>query len=532
MIYFYTIQVFQLLTVRGIIVSNVLVGAKWSFPGMNTGANNLFYTEGRYYYEITAICDNGSDPLPANADIIASTTSSALMIRRSKKIGGKDPNKLTAIFEVAVSGVDATATLDFSVKGITETGSLKINAMQVGAVPLALSQMSFSSTFVIDTAVPPTAYTSLFIQPRMSRTALMPNTIVLLQLYGAPSIDVRITEDKDNGTEFVPTGLNFYQVKTDALGVLTLRVYPKHGLVGDLGAYLCLGVAEKRAENDVFFICADLQEELQAPDILELHGDTLIPPPTADSQFSVNVPTYNLYQANDRVVIIATSLDDDDNPQKITVLDDQLLPSDPDRVLGHYGFKVDYSALSEEGDHLLSYYSIRQSGTGRASAPFFFKLKSVDPNKPDPFIDTKRTLGAPEVYDADGSPIPNDMRVYVNERRIGTTGLTIVFTLPQDTGLIGRELKATVYLNGERDGSWQALKFAKVFAGKDSITLTSAMVNGAGVNAAIPLDALRDFRSRDDIGKQGSIYVECYLDDKSKYSQFWGASLDTVAPGG
>ncbi|TDB52967.1 hypothetical protein [Photorhabdus luminescens] len=307
-----------------------------------------------------------------------------------------------------------------------------------------------------------------------------------------------------------------YYINTNSRGFVALKIYPRKIIQNngyEVKVFTELTGFTRDASSSILFITEHLEPMLSAPDILELDGDKLTPPPgNTSTAFNAIIPSYKNAKPKDKIFLMIREGDNEKQSgsaivNKIDQLDNPL-------------FLVPYASVPNIGDNELYYYVSDPIGNIVMSSSHYFNLTGSVPNEP-PQID--RTLTIARVFTHQGH-LELGLRGKISYLIIQGGGLDVHIAVGLETGIdVDDIINVSVYINGTMT--------EKLYSVMDTIepyTVTKEDVV-AGVSV-IPLgQGIFSYVDSYADGTPGTVYITYQVGNKN--SKVWSGLIDTVPPG-
>ncbi|KOY60684.1 hypothetical protein AM629_17975 [Photorhabdus heterorhabditis] len=327
--------------------------------------------------------------------------------------------------------------------------------------------------------------------------------------------------DKDRLTEEIfpithLEGSYRYYINTNSRGFVALKVFPRKIIQNngyEVKMFTELTGFKRDTPSSILFITEDLEPTLAAPDILELDGDKLTPPPgNTSTAFSVIIPSYKNAKPKDKIFLMIREGDNEKQSGAATINKiDQL-----DKPL----ISVPYASVPNIGDNELCYYVSDPIGNVVMSSSHYFNLMDSVPNEP-PQID--RTLSVARVFTHQGH-VELELQGKINYLIIQGGGLDVHIAVGAETEInVDDIINVSIYINGT-----MAEKLYSVMDTIDPYTVTKEDLM-AGVSI-IPLgQGIFSYVDSYADGTPGTVYITYQVQNKN--SKIWSGLIDTVPPG-
>ncbi|PQQ39257.1 hypothetical protein [Photorhabdus laumondii] len=331
---------------------------------------------------------------------------------------------------------------------------------------------------------------------------------------------VRIFEDdRDQLTTeispFISERDNYqYYINTDSNGFVALRVFPKKSERSySVSMFTKLPSLLRNASSSILMITEDIAPTLPAPDIEELDGDKLTPPPgNSSTDFNVVIPFYAGVELLDQIFLIIREGDKETKIRSAVIT--ELCQLDNSLIL------VPYASIPSAGDNELYYYVTDKTGKTTMSSARYFNFAKAIPNVPP---EIERTLSVARIF-THQCHLELGQQGEINYLIIQGGGLDAHIAVGKNYGIeVNRVIKVDIYVNGTVNEH----PSSKIYS-LDPHTVTADEV--AAGEAIIPLgqapftdvDSYRD-------GTTGSVYITYSVGIKN--SEIWYGRIDTVLPG-
>ncbi|MCW7763297.1 hypothetical protein [Photorhabdus luminescens] len=311
-----------------------------------------------------------------------------------------------------------------------------------------------------------------------------------------------------------------YYINTDSHGFVALKVFPKKS-EGSYSVNMLtkLPYILKNASSSILMITENIHPTLPAPNIAELIGDKLTPPPgNRRTGFNVIIPFYEDAEPMDQIFLIIREDDKETKSQSAVIT--ELCQLDKPFIL------VPYASIPSVGDNQLYYYVTDKTGKTTKSSVRYFNLTKAVPNVPP---EIERTLAVPRIF-THGDQEELGQKGRINLATILGGGLDAHITVGKNHGIaVNSVIKVCIYVNGIVNENPSSELYSL-----DPHTVTADEV--AAREAIIPLGQA-PFTNVDSYsdGTPGSVYITYSVgmkySESTKDSKIWYGLIDTVLPG-
>ncbi|MFD0709021.1 hypothetical protein C6H64_14905 [Photorhabdus luminescens] len=311
-----------------------------------------------------------------------------------------------------------------------------------------------------------------------------------------------------------------YYINTDSHGFVALKVFPKKS-EGSYSVNMLtkLPYILKNASSSILMITENIHPTLTAPNIAELTGDKLTPPPgNRRTGFNVIIPFYEGAEPLDQIFLIIREGDKETKSQSAVIT--ELCQLDKPFIL------VPYASIPSVGDNQLYYYVTDKTGKTTKSSVRYFNLTKAVPNVPP---EIERTLAVPRIFThKDQEELGQKVRI--NLETILGGGLDAHIVVGKNHGIVVNSvIKVHVYVNGIVNEN----PFSKLYS-LDPHMVTADEVAAGEAIIQLGQAPFTNVDSYSD-GAPGAVYITYNVgmkySENTKDSKIWYGRIDTVLPG-
>ncbi|CAQ84629.1 MULTISPECIES: hypothetical protein [Photorhabdus] len=307
-----------------------------------------------------------------------------------------------------------------------------------------------------------------------------------------------------------------YYINTNSRGFVALKVFPRKIVQNngyEVAMFTELTGFTRNASSSILFITEDLEPTLSAPNILELDGDKLTPPPgNTSTAFSVIVPSYKNAKPKDKIFLMIREGDNEKQSGAAVISEINQL-NQPVAL-------VPYASVPNVGDNELYYYVSDTIGNVVMSSSRYFNLMGSVPNEP-PQID--RTLAVARIF-THQAHLELELQGKINYLIIQGGGLDAYISVGSEMAIdVDDIINVSIYINGT-----MAEKLYSVMDTIDPYTVTKEDVE-AGVSIIQLGQGIFSYVDSYADGTPGTVYITYQVGNKN--SKVWFGLIDTVPPG-
>ncbi|MBS9430376.1 hypothetical protein [Photorhabdus akhurstii] len=311
-----------------------------------------------------------------------------------------------------------------------------------------------------------------------------------------------------------------YYINTDSNGFVALRVFPKKSEGSySVSMFTKLPSFSKNSSSSILMITEDIAPTLPAPNIAELTGDKLTPPPgNRITSFNAIIPFYEGAEPLDQIFLIIREGDKETKSQSAVIT--ELCQLDKPFIL------VPYASIPNVGDNVLYYYVTDKTGKTTKSSVRYFNLTEAVPNVPP---EIERTLAVPRIFThKDQEELGQKARI--NLETILGGGLDAHIAVGKKNGIeVNSVIKIHVYVNGivNENPSSKTYSLDPHTVTADEVAAGEAIIQ-LGQAPFTNVDSYSD-------GAPGAVYITYNVgmkySESTKDSKIWYGRIDTVLPG-